>query len=389
MKIAIIQETIASARGGAETSTLEMARQLADLGTQVTIFHRGPDVTPAAAGSAQCVALPAAGRTKAARTYRFIQNVHSACRNGDFDIRHAVTPCLCANVYQPRGGTLQETVARTLARVPAPWRWLKAIGRRFNTRQRFLYHLERTLLIKRQANVHVAALSDYVKRQVEIGYRFPAEQVTVVFNGVDVPALEDDERCAARTALRHTLQLGPETPTLLFVAHNFALKGLAELLGALHRGVHWQHADWHLLVAGRDRTAPYQRAARRFGVAERVHFIGAEHPVRQLYAAADVLAHPTWYDPCSRVVLEALSVGLPVVTTRYNGAAEALQTGRHGMVIAEPSDMDALADALRQALEPQVRAACRADAPHFRTQFSMARHARELLALYERILSRR
>ena len=40
------------------------------------------------------------------------------------------------------------------------------------------------------------------------------------------------------------------------------------------------------------------------------------------YAAADLYVHPTFYDPCSLVVLEAAACGLPIITSRYNGAAE-------------------------------------------------------------------
>ena len=48
--------------------------------------------------------------------------------------------------------------------------------------------------------------------------------------------------------------------------------------------------------------------------------------MRNAYFAADFLVHPTFYDPCSLVVLEALACGLPVITTRANGASELLRT---------------------------------------------------------------
>jgi len=113
-----------------------------------------------------------------------------------------------------------------------------------------------------------------------------------------------------------------------------------------------------------------------------------------------VVAHPTWYDPCSRVVLEALAVGLPAVTTRYNGAAEVMEVGRHGTVIDEPQDVAALAQALRTTLAPEVRAACRelgitefdfvlgpcwAEPPYYRLSAAQAARA-ELTAAVEAAL---
>lgn len=384
MKVAIVQEHVDMRRGGAETSTVEMARQLARRGPTVTILCRHPRPDPFVEENVTFWPLATRQRTRLGQTYHFVQAVHQVCRQERFDIVHAVTPCLSANVYQPRGGTYAETIARGLAQAPRGLRWLHALGRRFNMRQRFLLRLERLLLVKRARHVTVAALSDYVRRQVVTRYGFPAQRVRVVFNGVELAPLEPAARAQERGALRHRLGIAESAPVVLFVAHNFKLKGLKTLVAATAAGA----TRWMLLVAGRDNPRPYQRLARRLGSADRVHFLGTETPVRTCYAAADVLAHPTWYDPCSRVVLEALSVGLPVVTTAYNGAAEVIEPGRHGEVIAEPHDCTALAAALDRALRPAVRAACEADAPRLHAQLSMARHARALQALYQDVLER-
>jgi len=377
MKVLIVQEHVDAGRGGAETATLEMARHLAALGLDVHLAcAAGAD--PAAAPALTWHPIPAAGATRALRTYRYLQGVQRLRATARFDVVHAVVPSLTATVYQPRGGTYVETVARTLARVRAPiLRELKRLGRRFNVRQRFLARLERRLLTHYVGRVTVAAVSHYVRRQIEVQYGVPTQRIRVVFNGVDFTPLPPHEAAATRAALRARLGLDERTPVLLFVAHNFALKGLRELLSALPR------VPGTLVVAGRDRPRRYAARAARLGVAQRVRFVGVETPVRDWYAAADVLAHPTWYDPCSRVVLEALSAGLPVVTTRYNGAAEVVQPTGCGRVVAEPADTPALAAALHEALTPEVRRTCAAAAPELRQSLSMARHARELLALYQ------
>jgi UDP-glucose:(heptosyl)LPS alpha-1,3-glucosyltransferase len=386
MKVAIVQEQVDVRRGGSETSTVEMARELACLGLDLTVVCRGAGDEPFVADNVTYLPIAARGLTRLGRTYRFIQGVHRLCRTQRFDIVHAVTPCLSANVYQPRGGTYAETVTRTLARVRHPTlRCLKRLARVFNVRQRFLQRVEQNLLRKRRARVSVAAVSDYVRRQVCDGLGFPGERARVIFNGVDIAPLSEDERTQQRRALRGGLGVDIETPLVIFVAHNFGLKGLAELVRATALAP--PQRPWLVVVAGRDDPGRYRRLARRLGVAERVRFVGTQTPVRAWLAAGEVLAHPTWYDPCSRVVLEALSVGLPVVTTRYNGAAEVMQPGRHGVVLDEPGDAPGLAAALTRALDPALHAACRADAPRLHAQLSMSRHARELKAFYEDILA--
>jgi UDP-glucose:(heptosyl)LPS alpha-1,3-glucosyltransferase len=383
MKVAVVQEHVDAQRGGAETSTLEMARHLAALGLDVTVVCAASGTANADDAPAfRLERIPVGGRARFWRTVRFVQDANRFCRMGGFDIVHAVTPCFCANVYQPRGGTYAETIARSIALARTPLgRALKRVGRRFNRRQRFLQSLERRLLGDRDPPF-VAAVSDYVRRQVVVAFDLPPDRVRVVFNGVDAQAVQPDAAARHRRAFREQLAVAADAPLVLFVAHNFKLKGLAELLRAAAAG----SPAWRIVVAGRDNPARYARLARRLGIVARVAFVGTDTPVEALYCAADVLAHPTWYDPCSRVVLEALSLGLPVVTTRFNGAAEAIEPGRHGIVVESPDQTETLARALADCLKPAIRAACTADAPALRERLSMGRHARGLRELYGAIL---
>jgi len=399
MRVAIVQEHVDPQRGGAETSTLQMARHLAALGLDVSVVcsAAGPasaepqastDVGPRGSQPAARLSMrqiPCGGGSRVARTVRFVSEADQLCRLEGFDIVHAVTPCLSASVYQPRGGTYVETVARSVARARTPvGRFIKRIARRFNRRQRLLLLLERELLSGQDPPV-VAAVSDYVRRQVESAFpRFPRERIRVVFNGVEITPLPSDQAAAQRAALRTELGVVQGRPLVLFVAHNFKLKGLGELIRASATPA-GRHVDWLLAIAGRDDPRRHERQARRLRVGQRIKFVGTKYPVEALYAAAGVLAHPTWYDPCSRVVLEALACGLPVVTTRWNGAAEVMQAGRHGEVIDMPADAPTLATAIARCFDLELACACRVDAPAMRERVSMARHARELKALYEQV----
>lgn len=386
MKVAIVQEHVDIGRGGAESSVLEMARAIAGFGLDVTVLHAAADPTPRLIDNVTFQPIVVRGALRSLRTYRFVRGVHAYCRQATFDIVHAVTPVLCADVYQPRGGTYPETIARSVAMAPSGLgRAIRRLGKRFNVRQSFLMQIERTLLTRRTERVTVAAISDYVRRQVETGFRFPPDRIRVIFNGVDTGLLEPAS-AAARAAARAPLGLAADQTVLLFVAHNFRLKGLRELLCALaQRDVNARAAlaGALVLVVGRDEAGPYERLAARFGLTERVRFLGPVPSPQPLYASADVLAHPSWYDPCSRVVLEALACGLPVVTTRWNGAAELMDPARHGLVVDDPGDARALAAALEAALRAELRQACQADAGRIAGRISMQRHAQELVMLYQ------
>lgn len=384
MRIAIVQESIDAARGGAETSTREMAAALVKLGAEVTLVLAAPQAcdTLDPRSGVRLVGLAQSGLTRVARCRNFLNAAPEFTRAARFDIVHAIVPIADADVYQPRGGTYRETIERSIALGAGPLgRGIRRLARRLNLRQQCLLRAEGRLLGGARPPL-VAALSQYVARQVCSGYpHFPPERVRTVFNGVAFTPLSAGPAADARARLRTQWQIDAARPVGLFVAHNFRLKGLATLLQALALDP-LRSAAPLLIVAGRDAPDPYARLARTLDVASQVRFVGAQTPVATLLAAADALIHPTWYDPCSRVVLEALIAGVPVVTTSANGASEAIGIGRQGFVIDPPDDAPALAVATRAAFGSDMRASSQSAAIGAAETLSMHRHARELLALY-------
>jgi len=193
--------------------------------------------------------------------------------------------------------------------------------------------------------IKVMANSQMVADEIKTLYGLGPERVEVIYNGVEDNPAAWAKRPETRDTLRQEMGLGNETPVLLFLGSGFERKGLAFALKAIS---HLPEAI--LWVAGRDRPGRYQLMSRRLGVGERVRFLGARADASALLAAADALLLPTIYDPCSNACLEALACGLPVVTTKGNGAAELVEEGVSGCVVPEPADENALALACARAL---------------------------------------
>ncbi|HZD01747.1 MAG TPA: glycosyltransferase [Actinomycetes bacterium] len=94
--------------------------------------------------------------------------------------------------------------------------------------------------------------------------------------------------------------------------------------------------------------------ARRLGVEESVAFLGTvdSEGLRGALEACDVFVFPTLQDLVGRVVVEALTVGVPVVSSAMTGAAGTLvEDGVNGIVV-DPRDTRALAEAMRRAADP-------------------------------------
>jgi UDP-glucose:(heptosyl)LPS alpha-1,3-glucosyltransferase len=142
-------------------------------------------------------------------------------------------------------------------------------------------------------------------------------------------------------------------------------------------------------VMGNPRTGRYERLVRKLGIADRVIFQGFGGDMRQAYFAADFLVHPTFYDPCSLVVLEALACGLPVITSRYNGAAELLNPQSAGIVIDDPHDHESLARAIKTLLDPHQRHIASQAAREAAGRWNFEHHYRRIIGILTEVARRK
>ena len=86
------------------------------------------------------------------------------------------------------------------------------------------------------------------------------------------------------------------------------------------------------MSVGKGSAGPYQRQAITNGVDSQVIFAGATDDIVRYYRASDFFVLPTRHDPCSLAVLEALAMGLPVISTKFNGATEIMTGSPSGSV---------------------------------------------------------
>jgi UDP-glucose:(heptosyl)LPS alpha-1,3-glucosyltransferase len=208
-------------------------------------------------------------------------------------------------------------------------------------------------------------------------WRVAPERVTACPPGVD---LERFRPAADRAALRERFGAGPGELLLLFVGHNFVLKGLATVLEALRKAGEAGIAC-RLLVAGGGHVLPFRRRAAGLSIGDRVKFLGAvdRGELPALYTAADALLHPTFYDPFSLVALEALACGCPVITTRANGASQLIEAGRQGFLLDDPRDAGGIVRALETLRAALPGEAMRREAVDLARRHPFETHARDVI----------
>ena len=177
----------------------------------------------------------------------------------------------------------------------------------------------------------------------------------VIYNGLDPAAYPSSEDPAV---LRIKAGLPVNVPLVGCFGRLTEWKGQAVILEALARlpTVHVALVGGAILGES-DYEAALRLKAEQLGLAKRVHFLGHREDVPALMRAVDVVVHPSIeFDPCPRVVLEALHSARPLVATATGGVPELVEAGVTGLLVP-PKDSKALALALECVLRDPVLAA--------------------------------
>jgi UDP-glucose:(heptosyl)LPS alpha-1,3-glucosyltransferase len=189
-----------------------------------------------------------------------------------------------------------------------------------------------------------------VREQVLKFYSTDPEKVRVVHNGVEWSEMSTDFAAwpEKKKQIAADLNLDPNLYHFLFIGHNFQRKGLKKLLHALGN---ISRKDFHLSVIGEDKNLGlFREQVEHLNLNDKVTFFGSRSDIRAFYQLADALVIPSFYDPFANVTVEALAMGLFVVSSQTNGGHEILSSD-NGAVIESLEDADAFTDALEKALK--------------------------------------
>jgi UDP-glucose:(heptosyl)LPS alpha-1,3-glucosyltransferase len=244
---------------------------------------------------------------------------------------------------------------------------LERFVRGLNRKHRDILQLEEALLANRGA-ARVIVNSQMVKTEIVDLYGYPAEKIDIVRNGVPLEQFRFDSKL--REESRDQLKVKKDEIALLFAGSGWERKGLRFAIAAMALCT---NRKMRLLVAGRGNQRSYK--------AKRVQFLGeVPDPVR-IYLAGDIFILPTIYDPFSNACLEALSCGLPIITTRSNGFSEIIEDGVHGSAVDFSNNVAGLRDAIQFWSDAARRAAVRSANMQHAAQFDIRRNVAQTLEI--------
>jgi glycosyltransferase involved in cell wall biosynthesis len=260
--------------------------------------------------------------------------------------------------------------------------WPRLIHRRLY--YRLIKALERRLYVRPRAQLILIAR----KTQEDLDrYYGPHEPLPVVYMGIDHSTFNPQTRAVRRLDARRELGIADDRFVFLLVGNDWRKKGLFTLLDAMPL-----LADFPvmLLVAGSDEAHSYQKQIQESKLQDRVRFLPSRGDVAFYYAAADAYVGPSIEDTFAQPPAEAMSCGLPVITTVTNGTAEIMTDGVDGILLRDPLDARALAAAMRSLCGD--RDLCRRlgeTAARTAEQYTWDRNGEQFREIFARILSHR
>jgi glycosyltransferase involved in cell wall biosynthesis len=239
-----------------------------------------------------------------------------------------------------------------------------------------LLRLARNAELRRAA--HVFCPSAYL-RELAVSWGVSPERVSVLPNPAPSPS-----ELPAREELKRRLDVNGAT--LAFAGRLTAQKSLHVAVEAL---AHTDDVSLVIAGEGPDRPA-LERLSTELGLGGRVRFVGPQprRGVLELFRAADATILSSSWENFPHTVVEALSVGTPVLATRAGGVAEVVRHEHNGLLV-EPGDSAALGAQIRRFFaDDELRERLRAAAASSVADYAPERVFAQLEGTLERVARR-
>jgi UDP-glucose:(heptosyl)LPS alpha-1,3-glucosyltransferase len=374
MKIAIIRQKFVL-YGGAEQFVQGYIQQLAEAGHDIHIFAN--QWSPSNHPNIHLHHVPAFKLNSFIRTLSFAWFSARAVGKESFDIIQSHEKTWKQDVYRVGDGCHKEWLEQRKRFLPA----LKGFFLSINPFHRLVLKLEKNLFESGQCKKFIA-ISKMVKNDILKHYHCPSENISVVYNGVDLIRFHPENKDRFRTGIRNELGIPENSTLILFVGSGFERKGLKALLQSTQ---YFGAEDWRLVVMGKGKWNKYLQLVPE-NLRSRIIYKEPVLEIERYYAAADIFALPSIYEPFGNANLEALASGLPVITTRHCGAADIIQHKLNGLVVENSESAKEIADNINILFDQALRQSISQNARALAEQFPPEKNTSEMLKTYQEII---
>ena len=330
--------------GGLEKSTLKIAEGFAQKGHRVSLIcsSKEPQDLPS---YLNYIKINLESLTTFLQVLEFDHKVNQFLKENHFDIVFGMERNTLPTHVRLGNGIHRAYLDRRNQIEPL----IKQLITKINPLHHLLLHMEKKTLENPNLK-KIITNSHMVARELSSYYNADEKKVQVIHNGVEWHQIEKDFNSWLEVKHKSIslFSLDSSKFQLLFVGHGFKRKGLLVLLEALAL---MPHRDFHLHVVGKDKNLSfYQKKASTLALFDHVTFHGEQKNIKMFYQIADCVVIPSYYDPFANVTVEALAMGIPVISSLYNGGAEIL-SDEIGYKVESLQDPHLLKEALEASFE--------------------------------------
>ena len=328
--------------GGAETTTLEIARALRAANARALVVSEGGALADAlAAAGAQLVNMPVASKNPLVMAVN-IRRLRQLVATENINILHA----------RSRAPAWSTLAAARASQVPMVTTYHSLVHE--GPRPKVWYN---SVMVRGDA---VIANSEYTGEMIRRVHGVKDARLRVVARGCDISALAPENVCAElRADKRSDWGASADDFVILCPARITEIKGQHVLLEALAQ-LPVDARPFVVFAGSAEERAGYfaslERQVAEAGLGTRVHFAGLVRDMARAYGACDLAIVPTVRsEPFGRTIVEAQAAGLPVIASDAGGYRETViarppENGGTGWLVP-PADAPALARAMAAAME--------------------------------------
>ena len=217
-------------------------------------------------------------------------------------------------------------------------------------------NLEHTLLLRKRPFLFwirklcarlsdkVVANSSSLAREVKKVFSLDSD-VAVIYNGIDI----EDIRQKSKEKQNHKW-FETETPLIIAVGYlKDDQKGFSYLLEAIE--IVNRSKPARLIIIGNGKKEELEQLSKQLSIKDKTDIFSTVPNPFPYIAKADVFACSSLYEGLSNVILEALALGKPVISTDHkHGANEIIENGKSGILVPVRNSQE-MADAILKVLE--------------------------------------
>jgi len=195
-------------------------------------------------------------------------------------------------------------------------------------------------------NVVVISITDFTRKYLIDNYKIPSDQVTLIYQGTEVDRFSSTERTREEANKRYVLPDGA-SPILASVGSFEERKGQTVLLEAAKKLKSGQLPNVHVMFVGEGPDEEKLKArTKELDLEDNVSFFPFTSEPNFIFDRIDILTLPSLYkEGLPNVLLEAMSMGIPVISSKMAGVPEIVFDGETGFMVV-PGDVDNLAETI-------------------------------------------